>query len=229
MKTIKKITLCLLTMAGFSTWNTASAAELEVIFIDGAEFEGVITGKANFNGSGNIILSGSATDNVRISAGNVKIAAASSLLGTVTMNGGDLEATAAMTVPSLIMSSAATLTADAAVIVATTSGAGALTLTGTGEATLAVMAGTGGITSADQTVKLNASSNLAAATYNVDALTVTADASAAGRFATMVASGVVDLSAVDVRAGSFTSLSIVAATGSLSLGAHTYAQAITVS
>ena len=224
MKTIQKLTLGLLTVAAFST--SASAA-LEIDFATGAEHAGNIAGAAKFKGTGNLILSGVVSGNAELNAGNVQISAANKFGGTVTMTGGSLQATAAMTVPSLIMSSAATLTADAAVTVADSS-TGALTLAGSGVATLAAMSSSGGIAAAAQKVKLNASSVLASATYNLSAVDIDVDAAISGNFATVVASGVVDATACNVAAGSFTSLSITGATGKLNIGAKRFSQDVTV-
>ena len=128
MKNIQKITLCLFTMVAISAWNTISAAELEVDFIDGASFAGAVTGRVNFNGSGNIDFTGSATGDVKISAGNVRVATATPLGSNVIMNGGSLETTTAMSIPTLVIDADSTLTADAAATLTGMGGASKLTI-----------------------------------------------------------------------------------------------------
>ena len=223
MKTIQKLTLGLLTVAAFST--SASAA-LEINFVEGAELAGNIDGAAKFNGTGSLTLSGVVSGNAELDNGNVKIANPAKFGGTVTMTGGSLQATQTMIVPTLIMSQAGILTADADVTVADSS-TGALTLAGSGVATLAAMSSSGGIAAAAQKVKLNASSVLAAATYNLSAVDIDADAAAAGHFATVAASGEVKLGS-NVAAGSFTALSIAGTTGKLNLQGNRCSQPITV-
>ena len=135
MKTIQKIKLCLFTMVAISTWTTASAAVLDVNFIDGAEFAGVITGKAKFVGgawSDNLIFSGSATGEVTLTRGTVKVAATSAFGDDVVMNGGNLQTTAAVDVPALVMTLPGTLTAGGAGALAGISGAAKLTVAGVG-------------------------------------------------------------------------------------------------
>jgi hypothetical protein len=135
MKNIQKIPLCLFTMAAISTWNTAFAAELEVDFIDGASFAGIVTGGVNFNGSGNADFTGSATGDVKISAGNVRVASATPLGLNVIMNGGSLEATTAMSLPAMAINANSTLTADAAASLTSLSGTAKLTVAGVGAVT----------------------------------------------------------------------------------------------
>ena len=131
MKNIQKIPLCLFTMIAISTWNTASAAYVEVDFTDGAEFAALVTGGVNFNGSGNVDFTGSATGNVKMSAGNVKVATATPLGANVIMNGGSLEPTAAMSLPTLEVDAPSILTANVAVALTALSGASKLTVAGT--------------------------------------------------------------------------------------------------
>jgi hypothetical protein len=138
MKTIQKITLCLFTMVAISTWTTASAAVLDVNFIEGAEFAGVINGNAKFVGgapSDNLIFSGSATGQVTLAEGTVKVASRSAFGSDVVMDGGNLQTTAAVDVPALVMTLPGTLTAGGAGALAGISGTAKLTVAGVGAVT----------------------------------------------------------------------------------------------
>ncbi len=128
MKNIQKITLCLFTMVAISTWNTALAGELEVNFIDGAELASAVTGGVNFNGSGNVDFTGSATGDVKISAGNVRVATVAPFGADIVMNGGSLEATAPMSLPKLVIDANSTLTADGDTTLTDMGGASKLTI-----------------------------------------------------------------------------------------------------
>jgi hypothetical protein len=135
MKSIQKLTLGLFTVVSLTAVNTVNGAELEINFIDGAVMAGTVTGKANFKGTGNVMFTGSATDTVKVTTGNVKVASAAPILCGVLMNGGSLEATAAMNLPAMNVMADSTLKADADVTLTSMSGEKKLAITGTGVVT----------------------------------------------------------------------------------------------
>ena len=135
MKSIQKLTLGLFTVVSLTAVNTVNGAELEINFIDGAVMAGTVTGKANFKGTGNVVFTGSATDTVKVTTGNVKVASAAPILCGVLMNGGSLEATAAMNLPAMNVMADSTLKADADVTLLGMSGASKLAITGAGVVT----------------------------------------------------------------------------------------------
>ncbi len=148
MKIIQKIPLCLFTLAAILTWSTASATDLEIDFHDGTSIDTVITGKVNlvgFAASDELTLSGSITDDVKISRGNIKTTSSTSFGADIIMNGGSLETTTAMSLPTLVIDADSTLTADAAA-----------TLTGMGGVSKLTVAGVGAITPDDLSAATNA-------------------------------------------------------------------------
>ena len=168
MKSIQKLTLGLFAVVSLAAVNTVNGAELEINFTNGAELAGTVTGKANFNGSGDVLFSGSASDTVKVTAGNVKVASAAVFGTDIVMNGGSLEATAAMDLPSMAVNANSTLNADANVTLLGMSGTSKLAITGVGVVTPADLSAAPTAVDISGTVNVGASgSKLPAGNVNV--------------------------------------------------------------
>ncbi len=152
MINFKRNTLCLLAAIAVS-WSTVSAAaSLEIEFTNGAQMNAPITGGANFNGTGNCNFNGSATEDVTLTAGNVKVASDAPFNGgssKAIFEGGSLEATAPMNLPELVMNAPGTVTADHDVNLANpVSGLQKLTAAGAGQFTPTTDLSSGGVNNA---------------------------------------------------------------------------------
>ncbi len=172
MKNIHSLILDFITMVVIITINTSYSAELAINFVDGAEYAGVVTGKANFVGAAgidNITLSGSVTDSIKLTTGNVKVASSAAFGANVIMNGGTLESTAAVNIPALVMTAAGTVTAGGNGALAGLSGDQKLTIAGTGIVTPADLSGAAAPVDISGIVNFGASaaSKLPAADVNV--------------------------------------------------------------
>lgn len=172
MKNIKKTAVLLLGI----TSGSLLAATLEVNFTDGAEWASAVTGGLKFVGSQNtddITFSGSATGDVYMNKGNVKILKNTSFGGDIYMTGGRLDVTQDRSLPTIHANSDCRIMLrnngndPVSSILNTVDGPGKLTFVGAGDVEIGgdMSANTGGIvtTGADQVVNLVAASKLPAA------------------------------------------------------------------
>ncbi len=221
MKIIQKAALCLFTLTAFSPWNAVFAAELEVNFVNGAQYAGVITGKANFVGAdsaANITLSGSVTDDVKMTTGTLTVASVAPFGGGIIMNGGNLHIASVFS-RSLTMLAPSTLTLDVDSAVAAT-GAFPLVLAGAGKPTLGIMEN--GIVSSVSQLKINAASQ-AGALVSVAAAKVLANPSA--ELVALTVLGDLDASTSGVTGAT---LGTVMVGGKLNLGGNAWNKSVTV-
>lgn len=142
MKNANKSHLFLVGMLSLANVLMASEPVLEINFEDGATMAGPVTGGADFKGTSNCTFTSTATGNVAITNGNVKVSSAASFGSGVLIfkddgSGGvrSLEATAAMTLPILTMNAPATIIADADVLLVSVVGGSDLTFNGVGMCT----------------------------------------------------------------------------------------------
>lgn len=164
MQCIQKITLSLLAVAAVSTFNSSYASTLEVNFTDGAVMAGHVSGKVKFAGTGKCTFSGSASSDVELSSGTVRVSSSAPFGDHIYMTGGDLEAVLDFILPTLHVNAPGTLTSlagsddsSSTMMINIVHGTGPLTLAGAGDVQIggSMRNNTGGVSSAEPLQAIN--------------------------------------------------------------------------